>query len=239
MGKYLNNHQTFVISTKPPSIDIERVYPHKGTIIIEANDLFYRVDRNYTSFSSKIFGGLAIICGIWFLSHDDIDLYYGTFSVFVIFAGLFFLIYGFTVNKENKTLLLDRINGIISYPDMFYAPLLKGKFEDIKAVISVSGDVDGTVGREYLKFVNTFKPRKLDVLRTISYKDPYEEWSLYVWYMDKNRPLPPGTAFDEYREKDFERRKRESFPKPLFESYIPTPEATKEQQAERKKIGGW
>jgi hypothetical protein len=69
--------------------------------------------------------------------------------------------------------------------------------------------------------------------------DPEEWWSYFVWYMDKNRPLPPGKAFDPYRQKDFERRKAEGFPKPLFESNIPTPEATKQQRAERKRIGGW
>ena len=51
--------------------------------------------------------------------------------------------------------------------------------------------------------------------------------------MDKNRPLPPGEAFDAYREQDFERRKAEGFPKPLYPSNVPTPEATPEQQAER------
>ena len=54
--------------------------------------------------------------------------------------------------------------------------------------------------------------------------------------MDKNRPLPPGTAFDPYRQKDFERRKAAGFPKPLYSSDIPTPEFTKEQQQEREKI---
>ncbi|WP_199271504.1 hypothetical protein [Cellulophaga sp. L1A9] len=57
--------------------------------------------------------------------------------------------------------------------------------------------------------------------------------------MDKNRPLPPGDAFDEYRLQDFERRKAEGFPRPGYPSTIPTPEATPEQQAEREKIGGW
>ena len=57
--------------------------------------------------------------------------------------------------------------------------------------------------------------------------------------MDKNRPLPPGTAFDPYREKDFERRKAEGFPKPLYPSNITTNEATREQQKERELIGGW
>ena len=57
--------------------------------------------------------------------------------------------------------------------------------------------------------------------------------------MDKNRPLPPGTAFDPYREADFQRRKAEGFPKPLYKSYIPTPEATRHQQLERERIGKW
>jgi len=42
-----------------------------------------------------------------------------------------------------------------------------------------------------------------------------EFWDFVVWYMDKNRPLPPGTAFDPYREADFQRRKAEGFPKPI------------------------
>jgi hypothetical protein len=53
--------------------------------------------------------------------------------------------------------------------------------------------------------------------------------------MDKNRPLPLGEAFDECRDIDFERRKSERFPKPLYYSQIPTPEATPEQQKEREK----
>lgn len=61
-----------------------------------------------------------------------------------------------------------------------------------------------------------------------------ETLSFYVWYMDKNRPLPRGSAFDPYRKADFERRKSEGFPKPLYRSYIPTPEATPEQQLERE-----
>ena len=66
-----------------------------------------------------------------------------------------------------------------------------------------------------------------------------EFWDFVVWYMDKNRPLPPGTAFDPYREADFQRRKAEGFPKPLYKSYIPTPEATRRQQLERERIGKW
>ena len=69
--------------------------------------------------------------------------------------------------------------------------------------------------------------------------DPHERISFITWYMDKNRPLPPGTYYDRFREKDFERRKKEGFPKPLYPSDVPTPEHTPEQQAERERIGGW
>lgn len=51
------------------------------------------------------------------------------------------------------------------------------------------------------------------------------DWfSLFIWYMDKNRPLPPGTAFDLYREQDYERRRSEGFPAPLYPSAIETSE---------------
>ncbi len=57
--------------------------------------------------------------------------------------------------------------------------------------------------------------------------------------MDKNRPLPPSTAFDKFRDKDFKRHKAEGFPKPLFPARFETPEHTPEQQEERERIGGW
>ena len=63
--------------------------------------------------------------------------------------------------------------------------------------------------------------------------------SFLLWYMDKNRPLPPGDAFDPYRERDYERRKAAGFPKPLFPSDFDTKEATEAQQKERERIGGW
>ncbi|NDV67246.1 hypothetical protein D0T60_18685, partial [Bacteroides sp. 224] len=52
----------------------------------------------------------------------------------------------------------------------------------------------------------------------------YEITSLCVWFMDKNRPLPPGSVFDPYREADYLRRKEMGFPMPLYHSAIETPE---------------
>lgn len=44
--------------------------------------------------------------------------------------------------------------------------------------------------------------------------------TFYTHYMDRNRPLPEGKIFDPYREADFERRKAEGFPKPLYPSSV-------------------
>ena len=232
-------YQPLSITTIPTTINKEQVYPNKGVLIKKANDEFYIYDLESSLFTSKVFGAIALAFGIWTASGNNLGWKYSTLAALQIIGGLFFFIYGLTADKKKKMLILDRLNGTVTYPDLFYLPPLKGKFKDLKAVISVSGDIDGAPGREYLKFVNTFKPRKLDVLRTITYDNPYEEWSLYVWYMDKNRPLPPGNTFDPYRQQDFERRKALGFPKPLYPSNIPTLEATPEQQEERKRIGGW
>ncbi|WP_281979995.1 hypothetical protein [Tenacibaculum mesophilum] len=232
------HHQPFKILTQPTLVNVERVYPSRKYVIKEANDKFYRTDEMTLPKVYGFFGLLGIFCGIWFLD-GKFNWKEDSLSVFLIILGSFLFIYRLTVKSKHKELVLDRLNGTVSYPDSFYGKPLQGKFSELKAVISISGDIDGASGDEKLKFVNTFRPRKIDILRTISYDDPYQEWSLYVWYMDKNRPLPPGTAFDPYRQQDFERRKALGFPKPLYKSTIPTPEFTKEQQAERRRIAGW
>nr|BFF38846.1 hypothetical protein BACY1_06510 [Tenacibaculum mesophilum] len=232
------HHQPFKILTQPTLVNVERVYPSRKYVIKEANHKFYRTDEMTLPKVYGFFGLLGIFCGIWFLD-GKFNWKEDSLSVFLIILGSFLFIYRLTVKSKHKELVLDRLNGTVSYPDFFYSKPLQGKFSELKAVISISGDIDGAPGDEKLKFVNTFRPRKIDILRTISYDDPYQEWSLYVWYMDKNRPLPPGTAFDPYRQQDFERRKALGFPRPLYKSTIPTPEFTKEQQAERRRMAGW
>lgn len=165
--------------------------------------------------------------------------YYIMLFIFLIVGGLFWVFYGLYAKKNYKIFELNRLAGTVTYPDSYFRKPLKGKFKDLHAVIAVTGNIDGYVDSEYLKFVNTFKPRKFTLLYTFYGSEPYKDWSFYVWYMDKNRPLPPGTAFDPYREQDFERRKKLGFPKPLYGSNIDTPEATEQQQAERERIGGW
>ena len=64
---------------------------------------------------------------------------------------------------------------------------------------------------------------------------PIKSWSFIVWYMDKNRPLPPGKVFDPYRKRDYERRKAEGVLEPLYESWISIFEDYDEQFQARKE----
>jgi len=129
-----------------------------------------------------------------------------------------------------------RLLGLIELPSIKDRESFVIKFTDLKAVnasfttrfshsgkmITFINDPQPYSFRWYVKVFFGLTP--VDHIVMSWSLNPIEYWSFYVWYMDKNRPLPPGTAFDAYRKKDYERRKAEGFPAPLFESKIPTPE---------------
>ena len=222
----------------PERIDEKDVSINSKHSLKRADDKVYLENLSFLLKVNIEFGVGAILIAFGFLYFAEETSHY-ILPVLLILGGGFWLFYGLYAKKNYKIFELNRSKGTVTYPDNFFRPPLKGKFKDLQAVISVSGNIDGYVDTEYLKFVNTFKPRKIDLLYTFYGDEPRREWSFMVWYMDKNRPLPPGNTFDPYRQQDFERRKALGFPKPLYPSNIPTPEATPEQQEERKRIGGW
>ncbi|MBO0593636.1 hypothetical protein I2486_19735 [Cellulophaga sp. E16_2] len=241
MGK----HQEHRILKKPRNITDKDRIEVRGGAIIEANEKKFIESTEGKQLADIIFGAIFLLSGLWIIyPFDDFftsDDFHWTmlFLLLYPFIGLLLLIKGVFTPKKYSNLNFDRLNGIISYPATFFGKPLEGPFNELKVVFAVSGAIDGYSPQEYLKVVNTFRPKIIDLLKTISYQNPYVAWSFMVWYMDKNRPLPPCEIFDPYRRQDFERRKAEGFLRPLYPSNIPTPEATPEQQAEREKIGGW
>ena len=149
-------------------------------------------------------------------------------SIWPIYLGL-------NLSKD-PTIAFDRENGTVELPGFLKEPPVVDKFEN--KFVRFSSDSGGfTDHRAWSVKVSRYnkagyrnKPFALGRWT----KGGWETWSYWVWYMDRNRPLPPGTAFDEYRNADFERRKSEGFPPPLYKSRILTPETTPEQQIERE-----
>ncbi|WP_438710223.1 hypothetical protein ACSTS3_14125 [Aquimarina muelleri] len=218
----------------------ERVKPSKRLEIQEANDQFFvtNVTEALSAFWTYLSMSILILVISFLISLSNIkggfpfEGYLAILPTTII--SLFHLIVFFLAPV--KEIILDRLHGKITYPRLFGNSEHRTiQFDSLHvyATMTTSGDMAVT-GKKI-----RIKDRKYSYTWDLESSYPEEYWSFMVWYMDKNRPLPPGTAFDEYRQQDFERRKEEGFPKPLYPSRFETPEATPAQQRERKKIGGW
>ena len=152
------------------------------------------------------------------------------FSLLIVVIGLLLVLYGITAT--HKEVILNRKEGLFSFPNWFYAKSFTIPFSETQAVWTSTGGASGALGMD-LMVKHPKGPKGAEI--GMHAKGFDENWSFMVWYMDKNRPLPPGDAFDPYRQKDFERRKAEGFPTPLYPSRVPIPEATPEQQLERNR----
>ena len=218
----------------------EKVKPGKRLEIQEANDLFFVTNETeaLTAFWTYLSMSIGVVL-LFFLitigmTKDKINLSVYSIAILPLVIAIFHLIVFFLVPV--KEIVLDRISGKITYPRLFGNKEHRTiQFDSLHVfeTMTTSGDFAVT-GRKI-----RIRDRKYNYTWDLESSKPDEYWSFMVWYMDKNRPLPPGTGFDPYRKNDFERRKAEGFPKPLYQSFIDTPEDTLEQQKERKKIGGW
>ncbi len=182
-------------------------------------------------------GGLFSLFFLSFLATyitSDEESVLAVLFILLSFLGVVFFVY-YYYTAPYKEFICNRKDGLLTYPGFMWQKNVTMPIN--RVIFAMSGpSVQGTGAFELIiARPDRFYSKYLASMNN----NCYEDLSFYLWYMDKNRPLPPGTAFDPYREEDFERRKSEGFPKPLFPSSIPTPEATPEQQAERLMIGGW
>ncbi|PKV50756.1 hypothetical protein ATE84_2822 [Aquimarina sp. MAR_2010_214] len=180
-------------------------------------------------------GGISLFLVVSSLFSDDTFEGFGLYLfIFFSFLTVFFAIYYFT--KPKKEQILNRRDGLITMTGFYWQKNITMPFKDCLFAYTTGGE-DGT-GAFMLQAIRPTKSKLNSYDDFMVSGDCYDSMSLICWYMDKNRPLPPGDAFDEFRQQDYERRKAEGFPRPLYQG-IATPEATKEQQKERMAIGGW
>ncbi len=186
-------------------------------------------------------GGVFLVLGIAFLTiiltveADTSDPETGiTIATVVFFLGfLFFLIYGLTMPA--KDFIYNRLKSTVTFPGFMWHKNITMHISVLE--FSYTQPSAQGLGAYMLTII---RPDKMFSGYTMSTGRKYDkDISFFLWYMDKNRPLPPGDALDKYRDNDFKRRKAEGFPKPIFPSLVETPEFTPEQQAERLMIGGW
>ncbi|WP_407282001.1 hypothetical protein R5O11_03535 [Tenacibaculum maritimum] len=220
-----------IITVKPREIKTEHVESNNN-FIEETSDLYYREKITARGWMSWIIGIILVLMSLIGLVSDDVVVVMGMLMSFGL-PGVLTIIYGFVAPIKYQ--IYDRMNGIITVTRVFRSSVAI-PFSSGYGLKGYSNTSPGVISAQ-LNFVSSKKKPRVGGI--IAHHLVEDSWSFMVWYMDKNRPLPPGSAFDAYREQDYQRRKAAGFPKPLYPSKIATPEATKEQQAARKRIGGW
>ncbi len=176
---------------------------------------------------------LMVIIGAFKFPNDLLTSAFLFWSIFSAIGFLFFVYYYFTMPA--KETIYNREDGLVTFPGFMWHKNITMSIHDVEFAFS-QPSAQG-IGAYQLRIV---RPDKM-FTQTFGWfsGNCYEDLSYILWFMDKNRPLPPGDAFDEFRGRDFERRKAAGFPKPMFPSRFPTPEANTEQQKVRERIGGW
>ena len=220
-----------IVKERPKSFDMDKL---KDAMVVEVNDKVYReqksLPREFSWIFCFCFAFIFMPIGVFYNTENGIERIVSIIIYIIICVGAG----AFPLFAPYKELILNREEGTISMPRAIKKENLVISFEEGEGIVKFTAG-GGAAPDVYLVFLH--KNRKKG--GHLSHSDIYAFWDFVVWYMDKNRPLPPGTAFDLYREADFQRRKAEGFPKPLYKSYIPTPEATRRQQLERERIGKW
>ncbi len=224
------------ISALPENNKIDVVGINTGELAIKADDVEYIEDRTYKAKTKGFNGQFILIAFIlfYFILFQPYKSWTG-FFIFLIFGGIFGFMFIYHYIAPTKHFIANRQTGKLQFPISKKKPQKIVNFNDGDAIIK-SYYIDNLYTSLFFQTKKGIDPKAAMGLADWNRED---YWNFLVWYMDKNRPLPPGKAFDAYRQRDFERRKAAGFPKPLYPSDIPTPEATPDQQIERKRIGGW
>ena len=180
---------------------------------------------------------LLLIGGMKF--NSDLMVMTALISCFTLLPSLWFFYKAYFMNKERK-LIFDRQRGLIQVPGSYNESPQLLRFSEAHFVIAMLTRFQGGVFL-FLCKNKTFADKYLGqgIMTPFFSGKALQSWSSLVWYMDRNRPLPPGDALDPYRQRDYERRKAEGFPPPLYPSAFETPEHfTKEFQLlnERNKM---
>ena len=220
-----------IVKERPKSFDMDKL---KDAMVVEVNDKVYReqksLPREFSWIFCFCFAFIFMPIGVFYNTENGIERIVSIIIYIIICVGAG----AFPLFAPYKELILNREEGSISMPCAFKKENVVISFEEGDGIVKFTAG-GGAAPDVYLVFLHENRKKG----GHLSHSDIYAFWDFVVWYMDKNRPLPPDTAFDPYREADFQRRKAEGFPKPLYKSYIPTPEATRRQQLERERIGKW
>lgn len=174
----------------------------------------FTVDNRHFSLIGSLIGGITSVLLILMVFSNE-----GIFSLLSIkmvatipLCATLFLFY-ISISNPTEIFIFDRQKGTVTYPTGF----MRKRTLPFSQAVFIHGYLQN--GAQYIgiRHANGVTWSNLAFDFNI---DAEIIWSFLVWYMDKNRPLPPGEELNTYRQEDYERRKAEGFPKPLYMAKI-------------------
>lgn len=230
--KNLKNRDLYKsIDRIPPVLKQEEVYPYdKKSYIRQCDDEKLIIDLSHTNRILAVVWSGTFVVSITALFHMELwnmviklfrdgdwgfSLMFVVLLLIMIILTLGFLLAAlyYLLGSRNKKYVFDRRKGTLTYPALGGFGRKTQRFEEAIFIESYAGPYGGR-GEPLLAILRPDGWTR----SVINGVWVYKFFSLYVWYMDKNRSLPPGSAFDPYRERDFLRRQSENFPDPLYPS---------------------
>lgn len=132
-------------------------------------------------------------------------------------------------NKEDavwneESISFNRKLGTVTFPSKFTKKHKTINFKSLKFYTLYYPVYPEKRGIYYEVIIQDAEDKELLSLYVTQHSTSF--YSTLVWYMDKNRPLPPSKFFNKYRKQDYERRKHKGFPPPLYPSEIEITEET-------------
>ncbi len=130
--------------------------------------------------------------------------------IFVLPPFLFFSIYSYIIIISGESeMILNRLKGTVRIPCGILKKPIEKPFNEAIAFYGSATNY----GNYYIGL--RFQGYGRGAILSNSPNLP-GEWALFLWYMDKNRPLPPGNAFADFRKIDAARLRAAGHPEPLY-----------------------
>ncbi|MDR1097259.1 MAG: hypothetical protein LBL57_03915, partial [Tannerella sp.] len=210
-----------IIYPFPMVLNTDMVKPDDltGTYFSRADDEFMVItcqDRRYALWGG---GGFTVICTPLLIdSVQKLKMIAGTLDypelddkIMDVGFGFCFWMVGFVIFlygifMPRKQFIFDRMRGLVTIPGPFIFRKRTIPFKDVVPACATG--------------MLAFSHPVIGISMAVIGEYGISDWSFYVLYMDKNWPLPQGTAFDPYRERDFKRRQAEGFPQPVYKNEI-------------------
>lgn len=211
--KYMN----WSIKDKPKDLKLNVLDSKRLGAYREINEK--RIIKDETDYKTfyKTFGNLLSISVLVFLILGYLNgaNFIGLAAISFIFVAILILpIYLYAFKGPEKRLVFNREMQTVEIPNMFWGKPFLIPFKELEVVLGYGGIYSSGI---YL----AIRPPAKRIINpaihiNIGLASAWECWAFWLWYMDKNRPLPPSESLDKYRDSEIKRLKEDDFPEPLF-----------------------